>query len=338
MKINNKKFFAAMAAALLLGAVDGSAQEFNVAYTTEIQSDFKDQNNWLNQLRLDFGMDITKGLRFEASSFSVAKSNSDIAFGDYQTFSNIDADGMVLALAKLGLNWAIGSSELFVGVHNMDENFFGQEHKSLFMNSSCGMIPTIAGNFGLATYPEAAMGIAYTLRLKEWTFQTSLYNGVGSTKFNGRNNVFRVCPDSDGFLSATQLSYEKNGSGYYLGMAHHNGYHGDAAEKTTQSIFWAIAEQQITNQLTLIGQYSFNSSANRDCRSFGGGGVTMAVGESEGGAFVNYVDMNGTNELAAELTWKFPVFNNAYLQPALHYFTNSDKDDIVGVLRFGYEL
>ena len=32
----------------------GLAQEFQVSYTTELQSDFKQGSNWVNLLRLDF--------------------------------------------------------------------------------------------------------------------------------------------------------------------------------------------------------------------------------------------------------------------------------------------
>ncbi len=339
------KTLVSLALALPICAIDSTAQELNATYITEIQSDFQDKSNWLNHLRLDFSMDIAKNLRFDAATLSVAQTNGAPIMGDIQTFSNIEADNMTLALAMLGVNWTIGKSELFFGVHNMNENFFTSPGTALFTNSSCGIFPTLGLDYAIANFPLASMGVAYTLHLDRWRLQTSLYNGVGYNDFTGRDNVFRICPQSDGLFSVSQVSYETNGSGYYIGMAHRDAKHeneeeiaSQETEKSLHSVYWAYAEQRITDRLHLIAQYSINPSADNGCRNYAALGTILKAGDTEGGLIANYADCTTEHEWTVELTWKIPFSDKGYIQPALHYFNNSHTEDVVGLLRLGYEL
>lgn len=51
----------------------GLAQELQVSYTTELQSDFKQGSNWVNLLRLDFTHSLGKHTTLQASTISTAK-------------------------------------------------------------------------------------------------------------------------------------------------------------------------------------------------------------------------------------------------------------------------
>ncbi len=340
MNIKTKIFIIALA--LTTGTENIAAQEFNATFTSELHSDFKDKNNFVNLLRLDFAMPIAGGLSLKASTMSLASSNDQMAMGDMQGLSNIYAENFALAPTVVGLTWQTGrsgsddtqavSSELFVGVHNMDEYLFASPSSGLFLNASCGFYPTIALNYPVACFPSASMGAAYTLNIGHWTFHTSVYNGIASTDFGGSQSAFRFCPKSDGILSTTQMGYEKKGCAYNIGMAHY-----DDSERY-QSTYWAYGEQKLSEQWSLLAQYSLNPSSGATCRSHVALGGVMRFKDNECGLYANYLDLNGEHEWTAELTWKIPVLDKAYVQPALSYFNNSQTDDIVGMMRFGVEL
>lgn len=55
----------------------GLAQELQVSYTTELQSDFKQGNNWVNLLRLDFTHSLGKHTTLQAATISTARTRPE---------------------------------------------------------------------------------------------------------------------------------------------------------------------------------------------------------------------------------------------------------------------
>ena len=68
---------------------------------------------------------------FEAATLHVAKTNDGI-IDDWQGFSNIDADNNFAMLAVLGYMHEWNSGHLFVGVRNVNEDFFTSDVTALF--------------------------------------------------------------------------------------------------------------------------------------------------------------------------------------------------------------
>lgn len=87
----------------------------------------------------------------------------------------------------------------------------------LFTHSSCGAFPTITANYDIAAYPVAALGVHYGYTKGAFSLKTSLYNGVGYKDFSKRDNVFRICPESDGVFLMAQGEYDKNATRAYVG-------------------------------------------------------------------------------------------------------------------------
>ena len=120
----------------------GLAQELQVSYTTELQSDFKQGSNWVNLLRLDFTHSLGKHTTLQASTISTARTRIESLADDFQTFSNIEEKkNHPLALATLGVQQQFGHSSLFFGIRNLNEDYFTSPATSLFTNSSCGIFP-----------------------------------------------------------------------------------------------------------------------------------------------------------------------------------------------------
>ena len=100
------------------------AQKLLINYTTELQSDFKKGTNWVNLLRLDFSAPLGQSATLEAATLSTAKTRAESLANDLQTFSNIEEDNHPLAVAILGIRQPMGNSSLFIGIRNLNEDYF----------------------------------------------------------------------------------------------------------------------------------------------------------------------------------------------------------------------
>lgn len=327
-----------------------AAQEFELTYTAELQTDFKKGTNWVNLFRTDFSLPIGEHFRADLATISTAKTREERLVDDLLTFSNIEEGNIPLALSVLGLNYQIGKSSFFFGIRNLNEDYFTSPCTSLFTNSSCGIFPTISANYPIANYPVASVGVDYKLGLKHWTFETSLYNGTGYRNFTGRENVFRICPKSDGILSITSINYRNNDNGYYLGIALHDGLPiGDeednkmekeekAKKKEQNAVLWGYVEQLISPRVHILLQYSISPTEKRGCRHYAGAGFVFQCKNTTGGIFTGYADFKDKYEWVNELTWQIHFWKNGYIQPTLHFIKNNQGKAVIGLLRFGYTI
>ncbi len=323
----------------------GLAQELQVSYTTELQSDFKQGSNWVNLLRLDFTHSLGKHTTLQAATISTARTRTESLADDFQTFSNIEEENHPLALATLGIQQQFGHSSFFFGIRNLNEDYFTSPATSLFTNSSCGIFPTLSADYQIANYPVASVGLHYELQFTRWSLQASVYNGKGYYRFAGKENVFRFCPQQDGILSITSLNYQQHGSKYHVGFALHSGMYMDyeegtpeKTEKERRKIIWGYAEQRLAPGLHALLQGSFQSGASRGCKSYAGAGLTWQCGKTEGGLFTDYARFSPSYEWASEFTWKIPCSGNGFIQPTLHFIQQAGARYLIGLLRFSYVL
>lgn len=174
---------------------------FHADYTGEAQTNFK-RVKLASALELGAEVPLNRHLTVELLSVSYVTTDEDPLINDLQGFSNIDSDNLAFALAVAGISWHInGSNSLFAGIRRIDEDYFCSDVLSLFTNSSCGGFPTIFANYDIATYPKASLGVHYLYDTDAFSFQTSIYNGLGHNKLRGGSNAFRFCPKSDGVCS-----------------------------------------------------------------------------------------------------------------------------------------
>lgn len=330
-----------------------TAQDISAQYTTEIQADAMGQYNWVSMLRFDYMQYLCKNIKLDVASISIAKTRGENIIYNLQTFSNIEEDNTTLAPAVAGLTITSGGAALFVGIRNMNEDYFTSHFTSLFTNSSCGVFPTISANYHIANYPLASTGIHFEQKIKDITVQASIYNGEGYKSFLGRQNVFRFCPESDGLFSILSVNYQNNGSIYNIGVSLHYGnnvpYEEIAgittAEKTqkdqkntTTGAVWGYTELMITQRLYALMQYSVNPSRDIACRRYAGLGLVRKIYNAELGIFADHAVFKNESEWAAELTCRINCFGRGYLQPALHLIKNSNGTHCVGLLRMHYTI
>lgn len=351
----------------------GMKPQWMVEYTNEQQFTSSGKTNFANLLRLGVSIPVGRSFRADVSTLSTWMASRESIGNDLQTFSNLDADPIPLALSTLGVGWNINPRhDLFVGIRNMNEDYFVSPVTSLFTNSSCGIYPTISANFAIANYPFASVGAHYHFVRPlsrdadedgdAVAIDASLYNGTGYNHFAGRENVFRFCPKSDGLFALAQAQYGRRGSRYFLGLSGHCGRRtlvdvdvntqGNGAgisapnspsvrdTHTTRlgATLWTYAEQRVTADLTLTAAYSHAFLSDAVCTDFVGVGGRYAWRCCEFGLFSDYARFAEADEWATELTCRIQLATHFSLQPSAHLIRTGHTHMGAFSLRFGFSL
>jgi porin len=259
---------------------------------------------------------------------------------DLQGYSNIDAENSPFALSVAGFTWCMNEHHsLFAGIRRVDEDYFCSDALSLFTNSSCGNFPTLSSNHDLATYPLAAMSIHYAYDNERFGAKASLYNGTGHQRFAGCENVFRICPHSDGISALGQIEYRHHGSQYFVGASLHEGkMEGENTQREICSTTWVHAEQALSPNLTLLASYAHVFSNEHPCRNFCGVGGRYVYKNTDWGIYSDYTRMDKVDEWATELTCNLICNANLSVQPVLHIITTDKHTKCVGMLRLNIGL
>ena len=336
-----KKWIYMMMAVSVLGCHRLTAQSvFGIEYTTEIQTNFKDLN-WVNLLKLKLSQTLYDHIRLEIGTISIAKTHSERLIDDLQIFSNIEEKSLPLSFSVTGLSFDGDDSYLFVGIRNINEDYFTSPITSFFTNSSCGIFPTISANYPIANYPLSSLGIHYSWEKESWKIQASVYNGRGYNGFTADNFLLRFHPVSDGLFGITSLNYQNNGSSYHFGGVLHNGFHScrEKTEKRSLSgMLWGYVEQRLTEKICLLAQYSVAFPSDIWCHIFGGMGIVIPFRMAEVGFFSDCAIFAGKKEYASELTCRITFSDHIILQPAVHLIQGTHGCQTVILMRMNIAL
>lgn len=331
------------------------AQEFSGELTSEWQWDMNKRTNWVNLLRLNMKLPLANGKgAFEAATLHVAKTKEETILADWQGFSNIEADNMFAAIAVLGYMHTWQNAHLFVGVRNVNEDFFTSNVTSLFTNSSCGIFPTIAASYPIANYPFSGLTLYFDVTRGPWTFKNSLYNGTGYNGWKGNDNPFLVRPKRDGVFNISQLEYSAHDARYFAGLTVHTRQHltcgqegfvttdGASAsenddeelaptEKTTNKTtfaWWLYGEQPVwtagDRSVVCMAQYSENTSHKNKCYRYAEVGCAYRDSLNECGLSGQYARFQEGNEWSMELTWRRQLSETVAVQPSFQYVNNAN--------------
>lgn len=326
---------------IILGCITAyqlQAQELSGQFISEWQWDANKNTNWVNQLRLNLSVPLGSDKNsLEAATLHLAKSGEGI-IDDRQGFSNIDADKMFAAIAVLGFMHQWNAGHLFVGVRNVNEDFFTSDLTALFTNSSCGIFPTIAASYPIANYPYSGLTIYFDVSKKGWTFRNSLYNGAGYNGWTAHDNPFLIKPKKDGIFNMSQLEYAHSVGAYYAGIAVHTrqypideeGEMGDAETSSARATcaWWVYGEQKLWNSgeknISCMVQYSENTSRKNACYRYAEIGGAYSDDKNECGLSGQYAHFIQGEEYSVELTWKRQISKVITLQPSFQYISNNN--------------
>lgn len=311
------------------------AQQMGVEFDTELQFTPDGYTNYLNRLRLSADYAINEHLTLSAASISIAKSREESLLDDLQGFSNIEAEPQPLALSLLGMNWNAGERHsLFLGIRTVNEDYFVSPVTSLFINSSCGIFPTLSCNMDIANYPVASMGMHYSYTAPSYCIQASAYNGQAYDRWTGIDNIWRITPHSDGLFFISQVDWQQGKGHYHVGAAQHTGVSGG---ESAQTALWTYTEHSLTDRLSLIVDYSHAIGHSRLCTDFVGLGAQYSWSQSAIGLFTDYARFRHEEEWATELTYKFDLNSLLFLQASCQLIHHGSWQS-VGLIRMGIRI
>jgi hypothetical protein len=123
-----------------------------------------DKTNVITQMNAGLGGILWRGAEWQVALISTYNLSLDRERewnigDDDQVFSNIMLDCQLpLALSVFGITQNISEQfSVFLGVRNLNVDYFTSPCTALFTNSSDGIFPTLADNWRLANYPTSAM-------------------------------------------------------------------------------------------------------------------------------------------------------------------------------------
>ncbi len=321
-------------------------------YNTEWEWDMNNKVNWVNLLRFDVQYSPWKNGSLELATLHVARTNDPI-IDDWQIFSNIYEENNVAAIAVLGYKHTWNHANVFVGVRNVNEDYFVSDCTSLFTNSSPGIFPTIAASYPIANYPVSGLTAHFDVSLGDWTFMNSLYNGVGYNGWKHGDNPFIVRPKRDGVFDIMQFTYETDRCFYSAGTAIHNrfftvdeeGEQVDAAEaeKEVSCAWWIYGEQTVwegneDSKLSVMAQYSENSKKESGCRRYAEVGCVFDYKSNHMGVSGQFARFFQGPERSLEFTYNRELTESIAIQPVFQYITNANGKYTVLCARVTYSF
>ena len=317
------------------------AQEINMIYTAEWQLNFQKKMNVCNLLRLDANIPALKGGEVNAATIHLYKTKTERITGDWQVFSNIEEDNLYAGIAVLGYTQRIGNTQLFLGIRNLNEDYFIAPGMSLFSNSSCGIFPTISANYPIANYPLSGICIDYKIHLNHWLIQSSIYGGKAYNGWNRHNNPSIINLRDNGIFSITESNYGTDYGRYFMGFALHNRMHlcyEDAKQKVLEKeekkvsfAWWAYLEQTLwrikKREINLLAQYSQSYHITDGCTRYMEIGSTYKQYDNPEKAYhlgvsVQYAGYTYGTEVSTEMTYGKHFGTAFFIQPAFHLARN----------------
>lgn len=356
------------------GITSAVAQAFGLEYTTEGQYGFNTKRaNWMNLLRVDLELPIYKNGLVSIATIHTYKLKDYNVADDFLTFSNIEEETNPFAIALMGYTQKFKNQSLFLGVRNMNEDYFTTPLTSFFTNSSCGIFPTISINYPIANYPLSSMCIYYEYNNGYWGIKTSIYNGKGYNKWKKSDNPFLIKPREDGFLFLTEFNYKTHHGIYSSGISLHNRlFLYNENESSTKistseeistsckeetlgvknkvsSTLWFYCEHHLyqnrNDKVSGIIQYTRNTNKKNFCKSYVGVGAVWChvdkknCTHSLGGisSIANFNDENVKEEFIVEISYSYE-FSKFKIQPAFHLIKNNTPIQSELILRLCFKI
>lgn len=337
---------------LCIGLTDAfsnlSAQTFDISYVTELQYNLNNKVNMSNLLRLRATIPTKHNGEFALETIHIFRTNPERVVNDRQVFSNIEEENLPCGISVLGYTQYFRNSSFFAGIRNLNADYFDSPGMVLFTNSSCGIFPTISANYPVANYPVSCMCIDYKAVFKRWSVEVSLYNGVAYRGISGRNNPFIVNPVKDGVFGIAEICYIGDNGTYFAGSGLHNRYeHPERGiDKRVNCVWWGYAEQCLLKtgirEITLLAQYSRGTYTSNGCKRYFEAGLVWLENRKENthyiGISVHTAQYGYGNETAAEITYRYNICGNFFIQPAVHLIKSNSEYQKVFLIRLSYNV
>ncbi len=361
----------ALALTALVGDVfaqDGrSAIESGASYTGDVVNNLrggiKTGSAYLGMATINLGIDTEKAGLWKGGNFYVMGANthgdtpSANLIGDMQVVSNIEA-GNHTYIQELWFKQRAGSLEFTLGLQDLAVEFGGVEYGGLYLNSSFGVKSSISHNIPVPIFPLTNLGFTAKWDVSDrFVWLGAIFDGQPEDFDTNPYNIKWKMGRGDGFLAATefQASFdsETGPAVYKAGAIWHrmkqDGTYADIASvyANANRQLWSAGEKAFG----LFAQLGYSPSKGSTCEYYVGlgmnySGLLSRKGRDEAGLAVAHESFRSglKAETAIEMTYKYRVWSNFYLQPDVQYIINPAgtgtnlADSFCVGLRFGLSL
>jgi porin len=329
---------------------------FDINYTTELQYNFKAKYNWVNLLSFELDKNVWKNGCFGLQTISTYKTSKERIINDLQVFSNIETANMWVNLFFAGYTHTFDSITLFGGIRNVNRDYLTSRYTTIFTNSSCGVYPTVSGNFPVPNYPSSAMCLHSEFRFpNKIKLKNSIYNGMGRQILQS-SSFFSVNPARDGVLDVFELSYTPKSIyyGFYsvggvLGIGNDDRIKNFSGQKYKNANYalWGNVEKSVfkvnKREVGFILQGSFAPESQNNCISYVGAGTILTGFVSSKKTdylclFINRAAYHGIAEIATEFTWQYAITSSITIQPVFDYILTGKERNVIALLRVCIEV
>jgi porin len=283
---------------------------------------------------------------------------------DFQVFSNIE-NGNHTYLYMAWFKQLFGRLSLLAGIHDLNSEFAISEYAGLFVNSSFGIMPTIAVNVPVPIFPNPGLGIVSKFDATEqFSFQTAVYDGYRAGFQTDSYNLDHDINISEGVLNINEVHFRpgRGKSIYKAGFYLHSGEfkHISDTTHTRRGNYGAYViidrellsishfkEKELSAFLQLgwaPEEYNFNClyvgfGLNYSGKFFNNRMHAIGAGIAYGKVCTKnlnvFSDDYSSHETSIELTYSAQITDNITIQPDLQYIINPGALEILNNMLIG---
>lgn len=348
--------------------------EFGASYIGEgmslLSGGLKQGQSYEGMANIRFSFQTEKAGWWKGGSFLLTGANthggtpSSDLIGDFQVASNIEA-GDLIYLHECWYRQELGAWTMIVGLQDLNSEFVSTENGSLFLNSSFGTHSTIACNVPSPIFPLTSLGaqVQYVITPK-LSAKLAVFDGMPEDLDYNPHNISWHLNSNDGYLAFAELQmadllrFPLTGM-YKFGTYYHN--HSPYSHGADHSVpnygMYLTADQTLIRfseerALNAFLQFSISPAAKNDNNCYLGCGMLCkgpfaSRSDDELGlafAHANLQHSANGSETTLEMTYKWNVCENVFLQPDMQYILHPAGTDgtpenaLAAFLRFGIEF
>ena len=282
--------------------------------------------------------------------------------GDFQGISNIEA-GNLSFLYELWYRQSIQNITITLGLQDLNATFAVNETGTSFVNSSFGILSSIADNIPAPIFPLTALGVSVQWNISsDYLWQTSVFDGTPDNFETNPYNTDWKLSRNDGMTLISEFQIGKSlikglKGCYKFGAYYHEHNHAEAEIKKNYG-FYFVANQQIfrkkndTGGLSLFSQIGLcPRNTNKNSRYYSLGAIYQGLFNKrpfdEAGVAFAYAGFSHNiagNETAIEMNYQLKISDNLFVKPDLQYVINPAGTDsklanaLVSLLRIGFSF
>ncbi len=318
---------------------------FGASYTGDfinnLNGGIKTGSSYLGMASVTAEFDFEKANLWKGGKFFVLGANTHGAtptadlIGDLQGLSNIEA-GNHTYLQELWYKQRLGKFEFTAGLQDLAAEFGNVEYGGLYLNSSFGVKSSISHNIPAPIFPLTNMGFTARWDISDkFSWLGAVYDGTPTDFEENPYNIKWKFENGDGYLTISEIQQKTTLNGldgtYKVGGLFNS--REEEGKDINISSFYGNGNQKLWEQgdksLGVFAQFGYSPSEACVCDYYIGAGCNYTglfskKGKDEIGlAFAReHYKENIDPETIFELTYKYQLLDNIYIQPDVQCIIN----------------